>query len=219
MLIQNGTQNILIDAGWGKKIDKRHGQTLDALAVLGLSAQAIDVVVLSHAHVDHYLGLLMPDGSKTFPNARYVMYRPEWDYYSSDAYLQGVDEERRVFMTEHFVPLGKYLSFLGDDLCVADGVTAILAPGHTKHHLAFEITSAGHTLIFAADAFPHPYAFNYLHWHWPFEYSADDILQTRQQLIARSLQPDTMLAGYHFAFPPIGQITQDGDKMSWHPKE
>ena len=53
----------------------------------GCPREAIDIVVCTHLHVDHVGWNTMKDGDRwvpTFPNARYLIGRREYEYWSAD---------------------------------------------------------------------------------------------------------------------------------------
>lgn len=92
-LVEDGHQRILLEAGVGAFFDPsskdRYGVVesehvlLRSLARAGLTAEDIDVVVLSHLHFDHAGGLLSPYSPDAplelaFPNARIVVGDVAW---------------------------------------------------------------------------------------------------------------------------------------------
>jgi competence protein ComEC len=64
--IYNGESRVMIDGGPDAR---RFGDLLDSL---GLNEKTIDVVILSHAHADHYRGLLALFDSRRHITVRYV---------------------------------------------------------------------------------------------------------------------------------------------------
>lgn len=216
MLIQTDTQTILTDAGWGIHEDGRQGQVVDALTAIGVQPHDIDIVILTHAHGDHYLGLLDSNNHKVFPKARYLMHHAEWEYYSSDAYLSQVNDNRREYMEKHFLPLQDYIECVGeDDPQIAEGVMMLPAYGHTKYHIALEVTSEGETLIATTDCFIHPMHFLYPHWAWDFEYDKAALEASRKVLIEKILEHDAIVTAYHFAFPAVGTLTREDGQLIW----
>lgn len=218
MLIQTGTHNILTDAGWGTRAPERQGQAVNALALLDIHPDDIDIVILTHAHADHYMGLLDADHNKIYPNARYLMHHAEWAHYSSDEYLNSVDDNRREHMEKHFLVLHDHIDCFGeDDPHIAEGVSIIPAYGHTKYHTALEITSEGETMIATIDCFIHPMHFHYPHWAWQFEHDAAALEASRKMLIARALEKDALVSAYHFVFPTVGKLTSEDGDLNWQP--
>src|SRR3954468_12699165 len=66
-----GEQTLLIDAGVGPFATDglTGGALLDHLAILGVQPADIDVIAVSHLHLDHDGWLATRDSGVTFPNA------------------------------------------------------------------------------------------------------------------------------------------------------
>src|SRR5262249_6266210 len=91
-LLQIGSRNILIDSCCGNNKIRRAGPFgnmlnlpyLDRLAAAGARPEEIDLVMCTHLHHDHVgWNTLARDGRwvPTFPNARYVFSKPDFEYY------------------------------------------------------------------------------------------------------------------------------------------
>jgi N-acyl homoserine lactone hydrolase len=108
-----------------------------ALAALGLSPSDIDLVILSHGHIDHVGSLPL------FTRAPIVMTTTE-----------RADPRPRYFGAAR--PMGwpdaRYI-LIDDDTTVCDGLTLLPTPGHTPGHLSalFDLPQTG-PVILAADA-------------------------------------------------------------------
>ncbi len=75
-LIVRDEQVILVDVGAGKRFQPTEGMLEENLERVGVRADDISVVLISHAHPDHIWGLLRDDGSLRFPKAKYFVARP-----------------------------------------------------------------------------------------------------------------------------------------------
>ena len=89
LLVQTPDLNIIIDPGlgWGLDHQSNYRNTSNVktnLDVFGLMPENIDIVILSHLHYDHSAGATFVTESlnttPTFPNARYLLHRDEWNY-------------------------------------------------------------------------------------------------------------------------------------------
>jgi glyoxylase-like metal-dependent hydrolase (beta-lactamase superfamily II) len=87
LLIEVDGWRILLDSGNGVETGG-DGRLLPTLAELGIALDSITDVVLTHAHADHYAGMLTASGDKVFPKARYIMWADEWAYYASDERME-----------------------------------------------------------------------------------------------------------------------------------
>ncbi len=123
---------------FGRLIDFRFDQTAEgALALLGLQPGDINLVILSHGHIDHVGSLPL------FAHAPILMTRTE-----------RADPRPSYFGTAR--PMGwpeAAYSLIDTDTLVCDGLTLIPTPGHTPGHLSaiLNLPETG-PVILAADA-------------------------------------------------------------------
>ncbi len=131
VLGRDGRHTVLIDTGYGPKLTDKEREIyaaepgeplLASLAMLGLQPADIDMVVFSHLHFDHTGGGVRFDDhdrlTPTFPQARYVVQRREWD----DA-TGGADELKGSYPLDNLTPLAD-----AEQLDLIDGDVEIL-PG------------------------------------------------------------------------------------------
>src|SRR5262245_58293001 len=69
VVVNTGSKLVLLDTGFGAGIGPTVGLLQSTMAAAGIDPKAIDIVVISHMHGDHILGLKNADGSLAFPNA------------------------------------------------------------------------------------------------------------------------------------------------------
>ncbi len=78
-VIRTGERTILVDTGLGPKGlwdgGEREGGLPDSLGALGVSPDEVDVVFLTHLHIDHVGWNTDAEGVVAFPRARYVVHR------------------------------------------------------------------------------------------------------------------------------------------------
>src|SRR5215217_2699086 len=87
LVINTGRQRVLVDTGLGAGVVPGAGALLDNLRAEGIGPEDIDTVILTHGHPDHIGGSSDAEGKPTFPNARYVMWKGEWDFWTSESTL------------------------------------------------------------------------------------------------------------------------------------
>ncbi len=164
LIIKNGRDIVIIDAGAGDKMDAKSAQIykldrryhLDhALAEAGVAPEDITIALASHLHFDHVGGFTALDKSgklvPRFPNAKYIAHRAEWE----DA-THPHERNRASYLQENFVPLkdAGVLTLVDDDAEIIPGVRYRRSGGHTPNHQVVMIESGGQTAVFTADMYP-----------------------------------------------------------------
>ena len=163
LLVEASWGRMLVDCGVGGKMpDKaRDIYALDrtvhldhALAERGLDAAAIDTVLATHLHFDHFGGATVrgPHGLvPRFPKARYLIRDAEWE----DA-THPHERNRASYLQDDFVPLmpAGVVDFYTGDVSVRPGVRVVRTGGHTGQHQIVYLESGGKTAVFAADLVP-----------------------------------------------------------------
>ncbi len=164
VLARDGRHTVLVDTGCGTKYDplqrkfyalEEGNPLLDDLARLGVSPEEIDTVVFTHLHFDHAGGATRRDGQgrllPTFPNARYLVNRTEWD----DA-TTGGPELQTAYSRDNLLPLAESgrLALLDGDAPLMPGMVAICTGGHTRGHWAIKFESAAQSAFFIGDLCP-----------------------------------------------------------------
>jgi glyoxylase-like metal-dependent hydrolase (beta-lactamase superfamily II) len=223
LLIDTGDQLVLVDTGFGT-FAPTTGQLLPALHEERIAPEDIDVVLLTHLHLDHFGAVATAEGKPTFPNARYLINRAEYEFWWAEPSLGELpipDDFKQLFRDGAKGALTALQGSLeqiepGDE--IAPGVTVLGAPGHTPGHLAVEVASDGERLLHIVDAAGDP-VLHLQHPDWfyaPDNWPAQEIL-TRRQLFDRAAQENLLVLTYHFAFPGLGHVQQDGDGWLWEP--
>jgi len=134
LLVWSDGKTVLVDTGNGTHVEKKFeggGQLIGQFARVGVTAEEIDIVVLTHTHADHAGGMtVFHDGRfvPAFPRARYVIPKADWDYYTA------MDRPRELFVERSLLPVaehGQLQLVEGQDFTVASGVQLLPAPGHS----------------------------------------------------------------------------------------
>ena len=201
-LVNTGTELVLIDTGLSGP------GTVAALAAAGHAPEDVDVVVITHMHGDH-IGGLMTDGALTFPNARHVTGRVEFDHWAGTGNA-GFEANVR--------PLADRFAFIEDGQEAAPGIRAMGAFGHTPGQLAFVIDSDGRQLAVIADTANHPvWSLARPDWEVRFDMDRAAAAATRRRLLGMLAAERMPFIGYHMPFPGVGYVASRGDGFEYVP--
>jgi glyoxylase-like metal-dependent hydrolase (beta-lactamase superfamily II) len=135
IVVNTGAKLVLIDTGYGPGLGPTVGLLPSTLAAAGFDPKAIDIVLISHMHGDHILGLKTPDGALAFPDAEIKVPAIDWAFWMNDDNMSRAPEG---FTKTSFGFNRKIFSNLTDKVTryewgreVAPGITAVETRGHT----------------------------------------------------------------------------------------
>jgi glyoxylase-like metal-dependent hydrolase (beta-lactamase superfamily II) len=218
LLVQTPKLNLLVDTCVGNDKSRAitgnealHTDFLKDLEAAGCPREKIDAVVCTHLHVDHVGWNTMKIGDNwipTFPNARYLIGRIEYDYWSrSDA-----DDQNSV-MLDSVTPIFEAgLADLVDfNHVISPEIRLIPTTGHTPGHVSVIIESRGEKALITGDSIHHPCQIAQPHWTVSFDEDSDAAQQCRKTLLADVSDTNTLIIGTHFASPTAGKVISDGE--------
>jgi glyoxylase-like metal-dependent hydrolase (beta-lactamase superfamily II) len=209
---------IIVDTCFGN--DKPHAlinreplQTrfLEEMAELGWPREKVDVVVCTHLHVDHVGWNTMKDADRwvpTFPNARYLIGRDEWDFWSAQqnkGSVRVMEESVRPVLDAGLVDL------VETDHKICNEIRLTPTIGHTPGHVSVLIESNGERAIITGDLMHHPCQVTRPEWSPQFDSDADQARRTRRKFVSDHADQPVLIIGTHFAAPTAGRIRRDGD--------
>jgi glyoxylase-like metal-dependent hydrolase (beta-lactamase superfamily II) len=220
LVINTGEHSVLVDTGAGG-LGQNTGKLLQNLHLNGISSGKIDTVILTHGHPDHIGGNTTSEGKLIFPNARFVMWKGEWDFWSSERAKLELDEQGKeillAFARKNLPPLQSQLDLVDHETEIMPGIRAVAAPGHTLGHMALAISSEGEKLLVFSDAFLHPLHVEQPHWHAAVDFDPQQVMTTRRRLLNLAANDKTLVLAFHFPFPGLGHIVQKGEQWRWQP--
>jgi glyoxylase-like metal-dependent hydrolase (beta-lactamase superfamily II) len=220
LVIKAGQHKALVDTG-ADGLAPTTGDLLKHLKAEGITPEEITTVVLTHAHPDHIGGVLDTSGKPAFPNARYVMSKTEWDFWTPTPDLRstGMDDHVKELLVncalKNLPPLKACMELLEAEKEIVPGVRAIPAPGHTPGHIVLVISSAKEQLLHMADTVLHPMHLEHPAWRTIFDLNQDDAATTRRRLLDRAAADKLSVLAYHFPFPGLGHVTSTGSAWRW----
>ena len=214
-VIDTGDRRIVVDTCIGN--DKKTGvepwdnmQTafLDELAEAGYPPETIDTVMCTHLHVDHVgWNTRLVDGNwtPTFPNARYLTARAEWEFWSEHEDEHGFDLVREQSI-QPVVDAG-LMDLVDWDAQVCPEVRLEPTPGHTPGHVSIAVQSNGQSAVITGDCIHHPVQLTKVEWCSSADNDPQHALSTRRSLLEKYVNSNTLLLGSHFP-PPTGGVVR-----------
>lgn len=221
-LIKSDGKNILIDTCNGN--DKirtdvpawANLQTdfLEKLSNLGVDAAEVDVVACTHLHMDHVgwnTKLVGGAWVPTFPNARYLFAREEYEYWKRKPEKE-INDDHAAFEDSVIPIVAAGLAQLVDaDHRIDRNVSLIPTPGHTPCHVSVLINSQNQQAILSGDFIHHPCQIANPEWSTDADSSPDKTIATRLNILNQIANTGTLLIGSHFADPVAGQVLRLND--------
>jgi len=221
VVLNTGGKLVLIDTGTGEAnfaaSKGTAGQFTNNLTAAGLSAAAIDTVIISHYHGDHMNGLLKADNSLAFPNAEILVPAKEHNYWMDDGEMSRAPKGRieGLFKNSRRVFSGDVLKRLRTyewDKEVVPGVTAFGTPGHSPGHTSLLVSSGASKVYVQGDVTHVPYLFaRNPGWHAFYDQDAAMAEATRRKVYDMLVADKMMVQGFHYPFPAHAYIEKAGN--------
>ncbi|AVJ27816.1 MBL fold metallo-hydrolase [Achromobacter spanius] len=224
MVARSGDQTILIDAGLGGQFSgfPRAGQFPQRLQSAGIPLETVTDVIITHMHMDHVGGLLVPGVKERLrKDVRIHVNATEVAFWTSPDFSQTVMPKPvpavlRSTATSFYETYRDQIQVFEDRKEVAPGVIVRLTGGHTPGHCVVDLVSGGERLMFAGDAI-FPVGFDHPEWHNGFEHDPEESARVRVALFRELAGNKGLLVAAHLPFPSVGRVAVDGDAFRWVP--
>ncbi len=219
-VISNNDASIVVDTGLGPHGDmfgtSVPGQLIQDFKKNNISFESIDKVFLTHLHGDHYGWNYredLDDRPPTFPNAKYMVNRLDWDHWLSEKMLSDDPDDS---LRRSVLPLldDGLLDLMEGDTNLTKGVQAIHTPGHTPGHMSLLISSGNERAMLLGDVVGSPMQITES--NYPYMPDSDPELgrKTRHELINKVHDEKLIAIGSHLSYPGWGTIiTWKGKKF------
>jgi glyoxylase-like metal-dependent hydrolase (beta-lactamase superfamily II) len=210
-LIRVAGITILVDTAvgppgvWGPM--EREGGLIPGLAELGVEPGDVDVVFLTHVHIDHVGWNADADGTPMFPNARYLIH-PDGLMWLLDVRAEAPYVQRclRSIMKRRLV----------DDVAAGDeiapGVVTVGFPGHLPGHLGLRL---GDDALLIADAAVHPAQLDQPEWEYVFDDDRAVSIATRRSLLPMVVDQEILVVCGHYPGGGIGRVVRRDGRNLW----
>jgi glyoxylase-like metal-dependent hydrolase (beta-lactamase superfamily II) len=220
LVVETPTRRVVVDTCIGNDKQMRRiptwnnlqGPFLADLTAAGYPRESVDTVLCTHLHVDHVGWNTMLVGDRwlpTFPRARYLMGRIEYDYWSRQ---QGRDDMIRT-LADSVQPVidAGMVDLVETNAQICDEIDLIPTIGHTPGHVSVRIRSLGEEALITGDFIHHPCQM--AHPEWASTADSDPVQgqRTRELMFRRLAGTPVLVIGTHFAGVTAGRVVRDGD--------
>lgn len=227
VVIRTPQHTILVDTCSGNDKERRHKTGyhrkhwpyLENLAAAGFSPEEIDFVLCTHLHADHVgwnTRLINGSWLPTFPRARYLLARDEWEYWR-------VSELRSRYTTDPYyedsiLPIveREQAEFVPMDHIIDDWVRLDPTPGHTPGHVSVIVQSSGASAVLSGDLMHTALQCAEPQLNSCFCVDAVASRLMRRRFLDRYADAPTLIIPAHFPTPSAGWIRSHGDAFHFH---
>ncbi|MEV8123285.1 MBL fold metallo-hydrolase [Streptomyces sp. NPDC085944] len=218
--VETDGMRVLVDTGIGNGKRRANPAWHDLnsdyearLRAAGFAPESVDLVVLTHLHADHVGWNTRAEGDAwvpTFPNARYLTSRTEWEYWAD----VDMEEARRQMFRDSVHPVREaglldLVDVADEGTDVARGVRLLPTPGHTPGQVAVALSSVGETALITGDSIHHPVQMAHPELCSCVDVSPGLAARTRNRLLDSLAGTSTLLLGSHFPAPTAGHVRRE----------
>lgn len=215
-LVRSARHTLLIDTcigcrkshdvfrGWGARSDE---VWLANLRAAGVAPEDIDTVMCTHLHVDHCgWNTRQVDGRwvPTFPNAKYLFARPEYEASAT---------ANSIVFRENVLPVMEagQAKLVDLDHEIEHGIRFEPTLGHTPGHVAVSLASKGAHAVMSGDLIHSPLQLAFPEWSPKVDWDRALSARTRRRFLEQHADRDVIVMTAHFPQPSMGQVLAAGD--------
>lgn len=233
-LLRSEGKTILVDTGVGNYKERPYSPVwnrlstnfLGNLAEAGVQPADVDIVINTHLHVDHVGWNTYLDNrtwTPTFPNATYLMPKPDFDFWNpANNYKAQLGRGNQNVFEDSVAPVhdtGHTLLWSGSHT-IDRNLRLELAPGHTPGSSVLKLESGSDKALFVSDLL-----------HTPLQLIEPDINScfcedpaqasaTRRRLLNQAADTNTLVLPAHLGGHGGAEVIRDGEKFAikeWAP--
>jgi glyoxylase-like metal-dependent hydrolase (beta-lactamase superfamily II) len=200
---------VLVDTGVGPPdedpfLPERQGRLPDELGRRGIAREDVDLVVLTHLHVDH-VGWNVLDGEPFFPNARYVAHAADFDWFTGRT-------PDRQYVREQLLGLRETgrLELVSESCSPHPGIALRHEPGHTPGHCVVDLGD----VLLLGDTAVHELQLADPDLAYASEVDAPAAAAVRRRLLPEVAERGVVVGLGHLP-GGLGRIRREGDGFAW----
>jgi len=214
LLIRTAHEAILVDTGMGTRWSDKERDIyalenapglVHRLGELGVSAEDVSTVILTHLHFDHAGGNTVEQAGvtvATFPKARYVVQKGELEWA-----MKPTLRDRASYLPHSFEALADAGRF---DLVegtreIVPGVSVRRMTGHTPNLQGVLVEGGGQTVVFPSDLIP---TSRHLPPPWVMGYDLEPLVSLRNKIefLSEAVEKDWIVVFEHDPDTPMGRV-------------
>ncbi len=179
-------------------------------------AGEVDVVVHTHLHFDHVgwnVDYSAGSADPTFPNARYLAPRLDWEHFIQPEVL--ADSPYIETQVKPLFDVGK-IDLIEGEYKITDEVVTLPTPGHTPGHQVVLISSQGQKAMIVGDVLHNKAQVSQPGWTAAVDVDKDASRKSRAALLDRAEKEGYAVAAGHFhPMENIGKVVRLEGRRYW----
>jgi glyoxylase-like metal-dependent hydrolase (beta-lactamase superfamily II) len=226
-VVRTPARTVVVDTGVGN--DKRRhespiwnmrqGTYLDDLAHAGAKPEDVDLVIITHMHVDHVgwnTRLVAGHWQPTFPRATYLMVGDEWEFWKRE---RDRDEGAAVLIDDSIGPIVETgrAKLVDASYVIDDHLSFEPWPGHTPGHAAVRLRTGGGDAVFSGDLMHRVVQVAEPQWNSRFCHDGPRARASRQAFVEQHADSGVLVCAAHFPRP--GYIVTEGGARRFVPAD
>lgn len=229
-VVHAGGNVILIDTGVGSfkpraapRMDRLNTLVMPWLEAAGAAPHQVTHVVHTHLHTDHVGGnTVLQDGRwvPAFPNARYLVPKPEFDFWKAQ-YDAGDRLVQAGSFEDSVLPI--VAAGLADFYDGSSELAGCLVPesvaGHAPGMFSFRLRSDGVEGMFSTDTMHSPIQIACPHWNDRYVLDGAMARTARARTLANAADRNALIMPMHFGAPYCGHVRRQGDGYVFAPAD
>ncbi len=179
-------------------------------------------MLCTHLHADHVgwnTRLVNGRWVPTFPNARYLMARTEFDHFNRMHQARPAQPVNRGSFADSVLPVVEHgRADMIESTHVVEGqsgkgIWLEPAPGHTPGNVHIHVRADGTDVLLCGDVIHHPIQFAEPQLQNPADVDKPLAVKTRLHLMNEYADKDTLILTGHFPAPTAGRIVRHRDRF------